>query len=1169
MATIIKNIFVKDINRAIDGVIKADDNTSFITEVEEYVITKEIEKHLNNLLAAYNDYNSATQNGVWISGFFGSGKSHLLKMLAHLFENRTVGGKSVLDMFLPKCDGDELLKAELTKACSIPSKSIHFNIDQKAANVNDQSKLFSTFVKVFNEMCGYCGSVQHIAHFERTLDKDGKFSQFKDTFKSLIGKDWQTARENPILVRKDVDRVMDKVYGEPDGTYNNVLESVRKDYSLSIEDFAKEVCAYIDKQPKGFRLNFFVDEIGQFIADNVQYMLNLQTIAETLATVCNGRAWLFVTSQEDMTNVVGELKKKQGNDFSKILGRFKNGINLTSSNVDEVIRKRLLMKTDESKVELTKIYNAEVNNFKTLFTSSDKSLQYKVFESRDDFVSFYPFIPYQFIVFQNSIKRLSDYNVFMGKHNSVGERSMLGVFQVVAKLLQEKGLGELAPFDYMYEGIRHAIKSNVVRNILNAENEFGKDDFSVRVLKALFLVKYITGFNANKQNLAIILRSRFSEKVQDLQNEIQKALDKLEGLAFVQRTGENYEFLTDKESDIEQEIKNIEVDMTEIRDELNKIFFARIVGSQKVHYEKTKQDYTFGKKIDGQTIGKDAELKIHFLSPYFDRAGVNLSALSWANGELVVDIKEDSKFTSDISLYLRTNKYINQNAGEESIATIIEGKRRVNDERSRDIEKRAEELIANGDFYANGEKLELHSSQKAGLKVHEACQIIIKTTYQNLRMVEGVEFKKDVIISQLVSSQSLGIKTSLIEAEIEVLNKIKFNKQVKKVNTVLSSLFDCFTSKPYGWDEIAVVGCVASLLSRDMIVAQLDGNEIKHKTAADILFNSHKRGNLILTPQIEYNDSEIKRVKNFCKDFCKNPVSAQNPLQMVEELKSEIKEQIETLERYQRFEANYPFLSVLDEPLKRLKEFSMYSTEYIFTKVTNDEFGTLCDARKNVTSSICIFMEGNQRKIFDEAKAFLDKQKENVGYVDAISLKEDYAFIEKNINLPNIYRNPSNVFVTLKDRIASATHGFDTEIANRIDKLLTTIKQTEEVFFTLEEYGKITAEERANFAHKFDEIKEVVKAQTLLGLIKVKEGEFTRLSSQWKLELYNLAQGVNSKGNTQIVKMRKPTVAFAKPIIESEEDLAVFIANYKAAIDALGEELGAQLKDGNKIQWEI
>ena len=91
----LKTIFKKPVDRPIEGVIKADDEASLRLEIEEYVLTNEVEKRLESFLDAYNNYEGA--NGVWVSGFFGSGKSHLLKMLALLLENRQIEGAPTLD----------------------------------------------------------------------------------------------------------------------------------------------------------------------------------------------------------------------------------------------------------------------------------------------------------------------------------------------------------------------------------------------------------------------------------------------------------------------------------------------------------------------------------------------------------------------------------------------------------------------------------------------------------------------------------------------------------------------------------------------------------------------------------------------------------------------------------------------------------------------------------------------------------------------------------------------------------------------------------------------------------------------------------------------------------------------------------------------------------------
>ncbi len=483
-------IFEKPVDRTIEGVIKADDDAGLRIEVEEYVLTNEVEKRLEAFLEAYNHYDGA--NGVWISGFFGSGKSHLLKILALLLENREIEGQKVLDIILPKCGDNEILKAYLKRAASIPSQSILFNIDQKADVISKTQvdALVAVFVKVFDEACGYYGKQAYIAQFERELDQDHLLEPFKAAFKEKSAKEWEWGRMRAKRVASYIDEAHQAVTGQK---ASGILDQYRNDYRLSIEDFAEQVNTYIQARGEDFRLNFFVDEVGQYVADNVKLMTNLQTLAESLATKSRGRAWLIVTAQEDMPTVVGEMDKQQGNDFSKIQARFQNRMKLTSADVAEVIRKRLLQKNETGLKALSKLYDEQVNNFKTLFDFADGSQLYRNFRDRDHFMHTYPFIPYQFILFQSAIQNLSLHNAFEGKHRSVGERSMLGVFQQVAVQISDYAIGRLAAFDLMFEGIRGALKAQIQRSVQLAEKHLD-NPFAVRVLKALFLVKYIKEF---------------------------------------------------------------------------------------------------------------------------------------------------------------------------------------------------------------------------------------------------------------------------------------------------------------------------------------------------------------------------------------------------------------------------------------------------------------------------------------------------------------------------------------------------------------------------------------------------------------------------------------------------------------------------------------------------
>jgi hypothetical protein len=275
-----------------------------------------------------------------MAGFFGSGKSHLLKMLALVLENREIDGSAALDLFLPRCGDNEILRGDLRRAAAIPSKSILFNIDQKADVISKTQidALLPVFVKVFDEMCGYYGKQGHIAQFERDLDGRGLYEQFNSAYESTAGRNWQKGREQALLEARNISKAYARATGDDEASAMGILDKYRSQYRVSIEDFAEQVHTYIERQSPDFRLNFFVDEVGQYIAGNVKLMKNLQTIAErSLATKCRGRTWVIITAQEDMRTVVGEIGKQKGNDFSRIQSRFANRMKLTIADVAVVI----------------------------------------------------------------------------------------------------------------------------------------------------------------------------------------------------------------------------------------------------------------------------------------------------------------------------------------------------------------------------------------------------------------------------------------------------------------------------------------------------------------------------------------------------------------------------------------------------------------------------------------------------------------------------------------------------------------------------------------------------------------------------------------------------------------------------------------------------------------
>ena len=607
MSLKLKESFVKRIDRKIDGVIKADDDRHLEIELEEYVITNEIEKHLSKFLDAYNSPKATPS--VWISGFFGSGKSHLLKILSMVLEAKTVGERTADAILLPKCDHEPMLKGALSKAVSTPSESILFNVDQKAQS---RENILSAFQLVFDEHCGYFGSQPHIARFERDLDGLGKLDEFKVRYKEISNRPWEEGRKLGALEGSNISKAYADV-ANIDDVPKDIISQYRKDYSLSIEHFANQVNDYVTSREMGFRLNFFVDEVGQFIADNVNLMTNLQTVAESLHTICKGQAWVIVTAQQDLQAVIGDLSALKRNDFSKIQGRFPTALSLNSADVAEVIQRRLLDKTEAAKSELHESYKIHQNNFDTLFRFGQGTRTYSRFKDSDHFVSAYPFIPYQFDLFSEALVGLSKHGAFQGRFSSVGERSMLAVFQEVVKEIADLELGQIAAFDKMFDGLKASLTSDAQNSIKMSERTLGSNPMATRVLKALFLVKYVDGFKASVQNITILLRDHFEQNSKALRDDVEEALTLLETNSYIQREGEYYDFLTDEEKDVEKEIKDVEIDQSELLTALDEIFFSEVISSSQIRHDASKHAYQFGKVIDQRS----AHIKLSVIDQTF------------------------------------------------------------------------------------------------------------------------------------------------------------------------------------------------------------------------------------------------------------------------------------------------------------------------------------------------------------------------------------------------------------------------------------------------------------------------------------------------------------------------------------------------------------------------
>ena len=243
---IIKDLFKKEIDRSIQGVVTIgnEDEEQKWQELEEYVCTDEITKSFRTFFRRYRESISVPTEkmGVWITGFFGSGKSHFLKILGYLLENDVVAGVHAVDYFDEKIK-DQLVLADIKQCAKANNKVVLFNIDSKAKSdsKNKSQAIMDIMLRAFNESIGYCGSSPWVADLERTLDSEKLLEAFITKFEELSGRTWIQTRTKALLNRDYIVKALVEVHGMTSESAKQFIDDQTKNFTNTTEDCAKIV----------------------------------------------------------------------------------------------------------------------------------------------------------------------------------------------------------------------------------------------------------------------------------------------------------------------------------------------------------------------------------------------------------------------------------------------------------------------------------------------------------------------------------------------------------------------------------------------------------------------------------------------------------------------------------------------------------------------------------------------------------------------------------------------------------------------------------------------------------------------------------------------------------------------------------------------------------------
>ncbi len=754
-----KKMFAKPIDRNLKGVIKVgqDDDVNIRQELEEYVVTRELQKHFRDFFESYKRGINGTTDamGVWISGFFGSGKSHFLKILSYLLENKVVEGKTALEYF----EEDEKIKdrmvlADMRLAASVSTDVVLFNIDSKGEQNGKQDKdaIVSVFLKVFNEMQGFCGAIPFLADLERNLSENGRFEEFKEKFEESYGIEWTEARNDFDFIQDDVVEVLADMDFMSEDAARNWCEKATGEYNISIERFADMVRKYIDCKGNNHHVVFLVDEIGQYIGDDSKLMLNLQTVTEDLGTACKGKAWIIVTSQQDIDSIT----KTKGNDFSKIQGRFDTRLSLSAANVDQVIKERILKKNETAKETLTTYYDTKETIIKNLILFND-GIEKKLYTDKNNFSEVYPFIPYQFNLLGSVLTSIRTHGA-SGKHLSEGERSMLALFKESAVHVKNDEIGTVVPFHMFYDALEqfldHSHKSVIIKALDNEylNPDHTEDCFDVNVLKTLFMIKYVKEIKANIENITSLMVSHIDDDRMALAAKVQDALKRLARQTLIQKNGEIYVFLTDEEQEINRAIISQHVESTEVTAKVSELIFDGLFDEKKYRYSEHNGRYAFAfnQIVDDKPhkANQNHEITLKILTPDSDEIGdeITMKLLSAQQSKSVlVVLPEDRAFLDEIRSALQIEKFIRLDAMNTvtKYEQIKEAKKVELRERNGAAKLFLQEALKSAVIYVNGDRVQ-SSGKDVSARINDALGKLVAAVYHKLPYIDTPMSEADI-----------------------------------------------------------------------------------------------------------------------------------------------------------------------------------------------------------------------------------------------------------------------------------------------------------------------------------------------------------------------------------------------------------------------------------------
>ena len=1027
----ISQLFEKDINRTIKGVVKVEqDATEDVKqELEEYVVTRELNKHFTTFFSNYKKgiLGNTDAMGVWISGFFGSGKSHFLKMLSYILNGNEYGGKTAIQYFEEDNKiKDNLVMADMKLAADTPTDVILFNIDSRSEMTGKSNKeaIGYVFLKVFNEMQGFCGAIPLVADLERRLTDEGKYEEFKERFEDLNGKSWIESRDDFDYIQDEVVEVLTDMDIMSEDAARNICEKISEPYSMDVKRFAELVKKYIDKKGKNHHVVFLVDEIGQYIGDNNDLMLNLQTVTENLGTACRGKAWVIVTSQQDIDSVT-----RTNQNFSKIQGRFDTRLSLSSTNADEVIKQRILKKNETGKETLRTLYDAKDTIIKNLIYFND-GVEKKLYADREDFAEVYPFIPYHFNLLSSILTAVRTYCTSL-KHLSDGERSMLALFKESAVRLANSEPGRVIPLYMFYDALEryldHTYSSVIFKawDTIKINPDKEENCFNVNVLKTLLLIKYVKEIKPNPENIASLMVESLDDERMNIQKKVESALNILVNQMLVQKNGDNYIFLTNEEQEINKSIAQQPIEPSEITAEVSSLIFQDIYSEDKYssNHLSGRYKFRFNQIVDDKMLrsNQNNDISVKIITPDSDesRDDNTLRISSSQQSAVLVVLPDDRAFIEEIRSAKQIEKFLKSGAqGVVNFNLIKEQKAVELRERKENAKIYLEDALAHAVIYANGERIETNAKEISS-RINEALGKLVSAIYHKLTYIDTAMNENDVldVLASKNDQQIIaGVQTEPNKFALnEILEYIGRNT-VNHTKTSMKTLVDRFMKAPFGFKEEDMWWLVAKLFKNGDIFLYVNSESItfnnkEPKEIARYITRKEYLDKLMTEKRDKVSERDKKAVKDIIKDVFGIAYSNDDEDAIMRDFRRYAENCQRELADFERRynSARYPGKQIVLNGKKYMQDILAIDNVTLFFKNVPQKMDDLLDFAEDY-EPIKKFFEGEQVKIFDKALTVLANFDAGKTYIVDANIEStakqirDIIRAEKPYN--NIYKLP-------------------------------------------------------------------------------------------------------------------------------------------------------------------